>query len=282
MVASGHTDRPLTVLTRAVPPFAFQDDAGRWRGIAIELWEQIAADLALRYEYEAVSLPDMLARLERGEADAAEAALSVTAAREEKFDFSHPYHHSGLGIAVRRDTAGGDWRDTLRGLASPRFLRVVAALLLLLTLVGALVWWLEGRHNAHFPKQPLPGIGSWLWWSSVTMTTVGYGDKAPVSFWGRAVALVWMFASVILISTVTASLTTAFTVDALATHVQGEGHARCALERAAAGLPGRRTMTTLARVAAATLLADAAPGAAGAGHRVRGGLADVVARTPAP
>jgi polar amino acid transport system substrate-binding protein len=33
------------------------------------------------------------------------------------------------------------------------------------------------------------------------MTTVGYGDKAPVTLWGRMLALVWMFASIILIST---------------------------------------------------------------------------------
>ncbi|WP_367182700.1 ion channel [uncultured Christiangramia sp.] len=32
-------------------------------------------------------------------------------------------------------------------------------------------------------------IGSGFWWAGVTMITIVYGDKAPVTFWGRAIAL---------------------------------------------------------------------------------------------
>ena len=44
------------------------------------------------------------------------------------------------------------------------------------------------------------------------MTTVGYGDKAPVTLGGRLVALVWMFASILLIAGFTASIASALTV----------------------------------------------------------------------
>ena len=54
------------------------------------------------------------------------------------------------------------------------------------------------------------------------MTTVGYGDKAPITFAGRVLGLVWMFASIILISTITASITAALTLDALDTDIQVE------------------------------------------------------------
>lgn len=47
------------------------------------------------------------------------------------------------------------------------------------------------------------------------MTTVGYGDKAPQTFGGRMVAIVWMFASIIIISSFTAAIATALTMGEL-------------------------------------------------------------------
>lgn len=212
---------PLTVATRAVPPFAFTDQAGRWRGIAIELWERVGAELGIDSEYVEVDLDETMAGTASGRFDAAVGALSVTSEREIQFNFTHPFYRTGLGIAVQQDESGG-WRAIAKGLVSPRFLAVVAALLVLLALVGAVVWLLERRRNAQFPENPTEGIGAGLWWSSVTMTTVGYGDKAPITLGGRIVGLIWMFASVILISTITASITTALTVDALSSLLSSE------------------------------------------------------------
>jgi ABC-type amino acid transport substrate-binding protein len=55
------------------------------------------------------------------------------------------------------------------------------------------------------------------------MTTVGYGDKAPQTIGGRAVAIVWMFASVIVISSFTAAIATALTIGELGGKVKDEG-----------------------------------------------------------
>jgi len=50
---------------------------------------------------------------------------------------------------------------------------------------------------------------------------VGYGDKAPRTLGGRTVAIVWMLASIILISSFTASITTSLTVDELSGRIRG-------------------------------------------------------------
>ena len=53
------------------------------------------------------------------------------------------------------------------------------------------------------------------------MTTVGYGDKAPVTLAGRIIGLVWMFTSIIVISGFTASITSSLTVGELEQTIVG-------------------------------------------------------------
>jgi ABC-type amino acid transport substrate-binding protein len=102
------------------------------------------------------------------------------------------------------------------------FLKVVAGLSFLLLGVGILVWWFERRRNpGQFGGRSGKGIGAGFWWSAVTMTTVGYGDKAPITFGGRIVALIWMFAAIIIISGFTAAITSSLTVTQLESPVKG-------------------------------------------------------------
>ncbi|MCB1606512.1 MAG: transporter substrate-binding domain-containing protein, partial [Xanthomonadales bacterium] len=53
-----------------------------------------------------------------------------------------------------------------------------------------------------------------------TMTTVGYGDKAPVTLIGRLLALIWMIAALVVVSTFTAAITSALTVGQLSNRIQ--------------------------------------------------------------
>jgi len=211
---------PLIVGTKVAPPFAIKGADGQWRGIAIELWQGIADDLGVEYELRETDLEGLLTGLEDGSLDASVAALTVTAPRETRVDFTHPFYSSGLGIAVPTGGTAG-WLSALRGLVRPRFLAVVGSLAGILFIAGLLVWLFERRRNPEQFGDGVHGLGSAFWWSAVTMTTVGYGDKAPVSTGGRAVALVWMFASVIMISGFTAAIASSLTVARLGAKVQG-------------------------------------------------------------
>ncbi|MGW0036626.1 potassium channel family protein [Gordonia sp. NPDC003376] len=52
----------------------------------------------------------------------------------------------------------------------------------------------------------ITSFGDAVWWSFVTVTTVGYGDFAPVSVTGRVVAVLLMIGGISLIGVVTATL----------------------------------------------------------------------------
>ncbi len=210
--------RELVIGTKVAPPFVMKSDDGQWHGISIELWQRIANRLHLRYRFQESDLQGLIDGVSDGRFDAGIAALTITAAREAVLDFSQPYYTAGLGIAVPASQSG--WWPIIRSIFSLGFIQVVLALAMLLAGVGLLIWLFERRGNQQFGGGLLKGIGAGFWWSAVTMTTVGYGDKAPTTVPGRLLAVAWMFTSVIVISTFTAGITTALTTSQLAGHVQ--------------------------------------------------------------
>ncbi len=214
-------ERTLIVGTKVTEPFVLRRPDGSWEGISIELWENIARELGWTYEYRQYELTDVIEATQSGAVDVAVAAFTVTSEREEMLDFSHPFYTTGLGLAVAAPRNRG-WLASVRGLFSRQFLTAIGALAVLLLVVGSVMWLLERRRNAaEFGGSPVTGIGSGFWWSAVTMTTVGYGDKSPRTAGGRLVGLIWMFASIVMISTFTAAITSSLTLTQLQSSVQG-------------------------------------------------------------
>jgi ABC-type amino acid transport substrate-binding protein len=218
---SSDSPQPLIVGTKEAPPFSMKSSDGQWTGLSIELWRQIAAELKLQYEFRELTLKQLLESVTDGSLDAAVAAFTITPEREKNFDFTHAFYTTGLGIAVA-GKAHNPWFTVARRFFSVAFLKVVATLTLLLLGVGMLVWWFEHKKNPQqFNGSAARGIGSGFWWSAVTMTTVGYGDKAPITMAGRILGLIWMFVAIIIISSFTAAITSSLTVTQLETLIKG-------------------------------------------------------------
>lgn len=220
--AQAQTNQPTLVIgTKESPPFAMKGPDGKWTGISIDLWQEMAAKLKLNYTFKEMDLEHLLVGVTNGTLNAAVAAISVTAEREAALDFTQPFYTTGLGIAVS-DKATAPWLGVVRRLVSWQFLAVISLLALVLLVAGFLMWLFERRGNAEqFGGKPLQGIGSGFWWSAVTMTTVGYGDKAPRTLGGRIVGLIWMFVAIIIISSFTAAITSALTVSQLGSSIHG-------------------------------------------------------------
>jgi ABC-type amino acid transport substrate-binding protein len=157
--------------------------------------------------------------LNEGRYDAAVAALTVTREREKAFDFTHPFYTTGLGIAVKQ--VQGSRAAFVKRFFSATFLKVILLLAVTLLIFGFLLWLIEKKKNTEQFSSSAKGIGDGFWWAAVTMTTVGYGDKAPKTLAGRILATIWMFTAIIIISSFTASITSSLTVSQLGSVIKG-------------------------------------------------------------
>ncbi|TGN39009.1 transporter substrate-binding domain-containing protein [Marinobacter confluentis] len=217
----GNAEAPVKVGITEVPPFVMQSENGEWEGISIDLWRQIAENMGQQYEWVPLPFSDLLEQVESGQIDLAVGALTMTAQREAAFDFTHPFYQTGLSIAIPPAPDQG-LINSLLSLLSWEFLSVVISLGALLLGVGFVLWLFERKRNSdQFGGSAAQGIGSGFWWAAVTMTTVGYGDKAPTSLTGRTIALVWMFAGLIMVASFTAAITSSLTVSNLRSQIQG-------------------------------------------------------------
>ncbi|MDJ0868329.1 MAG: transporter substrate-binding domain-containing protein [Myxococcota bacterium] len=217
----------MVVGTHASPPFAMKGPDGSWRGLSIGLWRILADDLDIAYRIEERPLEGLIQGLQDGSLDVVAAALTTTADREVLFDFTHAYFLSGLaiGVPLRGRGAFSPW-----SLISGEFARMAAVVLAGVVAASlAILAFERTRNREQFGGSGLQSVGEALWWAAVTMTTVGYGDKAPRTAGGRIVAVIWMLAGVMLISAFTATIASNLTVNQIGRSISGPDD-----------LPGRR------------------------------------------
>ena len=81
--------------------------------------------------------------------------------------------------------------------------RILMVLFVLWVLSAIGLWRLEGGGEGR-------GFLDWLWWSIVTLTTVGYGDITPATVPGRLIGIFLMFSGIGILSMVTATIASLF------------------------------------------------------------------------
>lgn len=212
--------RKLVVGVKDTPPFIIKTNKG-YEGVSVELWEELATDLGLQYEYREYSLTGLMKALEEEEVDLSINPLTVTSERVKRFNFTQPFYISSLAIATHKKGENEIW-SFIRNFFSWKFFKVVLLLFLVIFFFGFLAWIFERKGNPEeFGGKGFKGVWQGIWWSAVTMTTVGYGDKSPRTVGGQIVALIWMFTAVIIISSFTASIASSLTVNRLESNIKG-------------------------------------------------------------
>lgn len=213
------TDTIRVGYTQAPPFIISQDDY--LDGVNVWLWERVAQDLKITYEMIPMNFSEMLNALEKGEIDVCINPLTITSERSKGMEFTHSFFASNSTVAVAKKSSLRKFLDFFNAFFNINFLRGLFMLLFIIFLFGVLAWLFERNKNPdHFRHGPR-GIWDGVWWSAVTLTTVGYGDKAPRSKRGKATALLLMFGGLLFISGLTASIASSLTVNELNNNPDG-------------------------------------------------------------
>jgi polar amino acid transport system substrate-binding protein len=212
----------LLVGAMVSPPVYMKTANNQWEGFGAELWQAVAQRMDVTFEFQEFnSIESLLDALQKKEIDAIP-AMVVQDRLESIADFSQSYLKSGLSIAVPAEGVDYRWFRVIESIFAPNVLKAIGLLFLMSLIFGVIVWLFERQRNSEmFGDGYVKGIGHGIWWALVTMTTVGYGDKAPKTMGGRIFALIWMIFSVVFIASFTANITTQLTISELRGKVRG-------------------------------------------------------------
>lgn len=190
------TDLPLTVVglvylaVYAVQVLAFRGGDPAWFALDVVLWATWALFVA-----------DFVGRL-------------VLARRKWRFVARHPFDVIVvlapffrflrlLRLVTVVSSLARVLRDDFRG-------RVASYLLTSVTLIGFVAALAVYEVERDAPDASITSFGEAVWWVLTTITTVGYGDRYPVTTEGRFVAAGLMLGGIAILGTVTAAIATWF------------------------------------------------------------------------
>lgn len=181
------------------PPFSYYQD-GRWQGKSVELFEQIA--FANRWLPQYYEVEDRFAAIDNGTVDIYLPAVTLTAKREEKYDFSYQYYKDHLSFTDHDEITFSSYIFSFLKKA----VSTLSIAIPVLTFVAAIYFVFEKQENARWNMAR--NLFDSMYWAMTTAATVGYGDEAPKTILGRTTAMLWMVFGIMFFSWIITSMST--------------------------------------------------------------------------
>ena len=214
----------LRVAARPLPPFVIYEERA-YSGFEVELVRLIGGQLGMEVEIHAVdTVAKQIDDITRGVAQLGLGGVAITESREEVADFSVPVLDSGLTILTTTDDSRGLGDRILSffsAVASSDLPWLLVVFGVAVLVAAHMIWWLERRHNPDFAVPYRKGIWDSFYWSVVTMSTVGYGDKVARGTRGRVLALIWIALGTLVFASFTASIASSLAVNELRSEISG-------------------------------------------------------------
>ena len=200
-------------------PFAFRDEkTGVYQGISIDLWEVIAHKNRLSFKYFPVTQGVGIKGVSEKKYDLLLGRIPDFPQKSGmNFQYSVPIYVAGIGVAYLKE---GNFGILFNYLVSWDFLIITMALLGCLFLQATIFWVFEHKRNPLYHKGFWKGLGHGLWWSTGIVTSANIDEGETKTFWGRIVAAICMFVSLLAMNILIASIASELTVGKMSSQIQ--------------------------------------------------------------
>ncbi len=200
------------------PPFVVKEGDG-YSGMAIELWQKVAAELAIVSKYqEFQNDTDLVDALAKGAVDAAVTNLSVTKSRAQNVDFTQPWFDAGLRVMVHSDT-GASLSDIIRDLKDAGHLTNFAWIAIGILVVTLLMTLFDRRFDPEFHQRWRDGLAD-NFYHVTSLATKGEASRKNLFGWvGRIGQGLWLLASLAVIAYVASAITSVMTASHIANRI---------------------------------------------------------------
>jgi len=209
----------LTVGVLASPPFVIESD-GAFKGLAIDLWEEIAAKKNWQFTYqEYKTFRDLVDATEQGRVDLAMTNLTITQQRALKVDFTQPWFDGGMRLMVGAEQGTG-LRNVFKGLAQAGFITAYVWIAFVVVLATVLLTLFDRRFDKSFPVRWRDGVAE----SFYTVMSVATSGRPPArknlfGWLGRIWQALWLVCGVAVLAFVTSSVTSVMTTLAITNQI---------------------------------------------------------------
>ncbi|MFP4459044.1 MAG: transporter substrate-binding domain-containing protein [Candidatus Zixiibacteriota bacterium] len=214
----------MTCGIKNTPPFVIieGDSLSSPKGFSIDLIELLAKNMnppiVIRYHIND-NLEQQLDNVENKKTDLAISATTISSEREKRLDFSYPFLNSQIGIMTLDQTSS---LSLFRMLLKIGLSQMVHYLLLYIFICGNIIWLIEHRNGFEaFHIKYWKGVFTGMWWTIVTMSTVGYGDIFPKKKLGKIFATIVIISGIAFFGLAIAKLTSLMTLSEMQSQING-------------------------------------------------------------
>lgn len=196
------------------PPFVI-DEGDHYSGMAIDLWQYIAAKFNIKYRYYRYStITELLVATEKGEVNIAVTNLTITKDRAKSLTFTQPWYDAGLRIMIPSEQ-NNDFNDIFVELYKSGHIEVYIISVILILLATLFMTFFYRKLDKNFPKRWRDGLAD-SFYCVISILTRGKSTQKNIFGWlGTVWAALWMIFGIAIIAYITSSITSVMTTISL-------------------------------------------------------------------